>query len=234
MFLIPNDVYVRYVDYLNKRRLTFAYSRENVRWLRLYLEFCNKFPAPVQNSERIRQFIGQLRDENRSQAQLNQAAHAISLYFEMQKLFSRSHGESSEPGNLTTVPAGDTPSAQIQGSPYTSTLTRRSHYSDAGFEHKSDSPQWDEAVAALAAEIKVRHYSRKTLKTYAQWTRRFQRFLKNKPPQDLATADVRAYLTFLAVKCQVAASTQNQAFNSLLFFFRHALKRDFGELRDVP
>jgi integron integrase len=32
----------------------------------------------------------------------------------------------------------------------------------------------------------------------------------------------------------VAASTQNQAFNSLLFLFRLALKRDFGELRDVP
>ena len=36
------------------------------------------------------------------------------------------------------------------------------------------------------------------------------------------------------MKCHVAASTQNQAFNSLLFLFRHALKRDFGELRDVP
>lgn len=31
----------------------------------------------------------------------------------------------------------------------------------------------------------------------------------------------------------MAASTQNQAFNSLLFLFRHALKREFGELRDV-
>ncbi|HEY5973931.1 MAG TPA: integron integrase [Geobacteraceae bacterium] len=46
--------------------------------------------------------------------------------------------------------------------------------------------------------------------------------------------DVKDYLTFLAVKCHVAASTQNQAFNSLLFLFRHALKRDFGVLRDVP
>lgn len=36
------------------------------------------------------------------------------------------------------------------------------------------------------------------------------------------------------MKCNVAASTQNQAFNSLLFLFRHALKRDFGELREVP
>ncbi|MRR56359.1 MAG: hypothetical protein EG822_17975 [Deltaproteobacteria bacterium] len=35
----------------------------------------------------------------------------------------------------------------------------------------------------LAAEIKVRHYSRKTLKTYANWSRQFQRFLKNKSPE---------------------------------------------------
>ncbi|HMN13271.1 MAG TPA: integron integrase [Bellilinea sp.] len=89
-------------------------------------------------------------------------------------------------------------------------------------------------MAKLAAEIKVRHYSRKTLQTYAKWCRQFQRFLKNKPPVELTTADVKEYLTWLAVKCNVAASTQNQAFNSLLFLFRHALKRDFGELRDVP
>lgn len=86
----------------------------------------------------------------------------------------------------------------------------------------------------MAAEIKVRHYSRKTLRTYALWSRNFQKFLKNKPPEDLSTEDVKEYLTFLAVKCKVAASTQNQAFNSLLFFYRHGLKREFGMLRDVP
>lgn len=86
----------------------------------------------------------------------------------------------------------------------------------------------------MAAEIRVRLYSRKTLKTYAKWSRCFQRFLKNKPPEELTTDDVKAYLTFLAVTCNVAASTQNQAFNSLLFLFCHGLKREFGELRDVP
>ena len=109
-----------------------------------------------------------------------------------------------------------------------------SHYREAGYEVESNSPEWDVAIAALAAEIKVRHYSRKTLKTYAHWSRQFQRFLKNKPPADLTTEDVKEYLTFLAVNCHVAASTQNQAFNSILFLFRHALKREFGELRGVP
>jgi hypothetical protein len=110
----------------------------------------------------------------------------------------------------------------------------KDQYCPAGYEEKTDSPEWDEVLVAMAAEIKVRHYSRKTLKTYALWSRQFQRFLKNKSPQELTTADVKEYLTFLAVKCNVAASTQNQAFNSLLFLFRHGLKRDFGELRGVP
>ena len=80
----------------------------------------------------------------------------------------------------------------------------------------------------------MRHYSRKTLKTYAHWSRQFQRFLKNKPPKSLSSKDVKEYLTYLAVQCCVSASTQNQAFNALLFLFRHALKQDFGEYKDVP
>ena len=45
--------------------------------------------------------------------------------------------------------------------------------------------------------------------------------------------DVKAFLSYLAVKREVAASTQNQAFNALLFFFRHVLKKEFGEIDGV-
>jgi hypothetical protein len=40
-----------------------------------------------------------------------------------------------------------------------------------GYAVKSESPEWDASIADLAAEIKTRHYSRKTLKTYAHWSR---------------------------------------------------------------
>jgi len=63
---------------------------------------------------------------------------------------------------------------------------------------------------------------------------KFQIFLKNKPPAHLSADDVKAYLTHLAVTCNVSSSTQNQAFNALLFLFRHILKRDFGDHKDVP
>jgi integron integrase len=50
----------------------------------------------------------------------------------------------------------------------------------------------------------------------------------------LLGADVKAYLTYLAVTCKVSASTQNQAFNALLFLYRHVLKKDFGDHKDIP
>jgi integron integrase len=50
----------------------------------------------------------------------------------------------------------------------------------------------------------------------------------------VSAAEVKAYLTYLAVKCKVSASTQNQAFNALLFLFRHVLKKDFGDHQDIP
>jgi integron integrase len=50
----------------------------------------------------------------------------------------------------------------------------------------------------------------------------------------LLSADhVKAFLTFLAVTRQVSVSTQNQAFNALLFFYRHVLNKDFGKVEGV-
>lgn len=109
-----------------------------------------------------------------------------------------------------------------------------SHYNDWRSLRKSDSPDWDKVIETLAAEIKVRHYSRKTLKCYADWSRKFQGYLRNKTPDALMADDVKAYLTYLVINCRVAASAQNQAFNALLFLYRHILKKDFGEHKDIP
>jgi len=52
-------------------------------------------------------------------------------------------------------------------------------------------------------------------------------------PASLTPEEVKAFLTFLAVKKKVSASSQNQAFNALLFFFRHVLKKEFGKIEGV-
>ena len=234
MITIPNAVFDRYLAIFKKHKIALSRYADYKKWLRYYLDFCDKYEISGANSDRVRLFTEKLREKDQTETQRRQAAHAVSLYFEMQ-----SHGESAmeEPIDCKALDrrvSAEKTTATSDCSPQPVGYVRASQYSQDGYQVSSDSAEWDEILAALAAEIKVRHYSRKTLKTYAHWARKFQKFLKNKPPRELSTADVKDYLTYLAVRCHVAASTQNQAFNSLLFLFRHALKREFGELRGVP
>ena len=82
--------------------------------------------------------------------------------------------------------------------------------------------------------LKLRHYSPKTLRSYRGWARQFQNFTMSKDPRLLSSSDVKDFLTFLAVKRKVSASSQNQAFNALLFLFRHIIKKEFGDMKDIP
>ncbi len=75
---------------------------------------------------------------------------------------------------------------------------------------------WVDELAKLREEIRVRHYSPKTLSSYYGWARKFQTFVRSKSPALLDSDDVKRYLTWLAMERDVAASTQNQAFNALL------------------
>ncbi len=49
----------------------------------------------------------------------------------------------------------------------------------------------------------------------------------------MSMEDVKDFLSFLAVEKKVAASSQNQAFNALLFLFRHVLEKEFGQVEGV-
>jgi integron integrase len=80
-------------------------------------------------------------------------------------------------------------------------------------------------------ELEVRHYARRTVATYEQWLRRFLRFHGLRLPKEIS-AEVKAFLTHLAVDLQVSASTQNQALSALLFLYRELLERDL-ELEGV-
>jgi integron integrase len=239
MIHIPNSVFVQYEIALNNREIPSSHYADYKKWLRYYLDFCVKHVTTDDKSERKQLFLRKLGEKKQTNEQMKQAAHAVSLYFEMQRL-QAPQGTTVEESVRQQSPVPSPPQAAydpISPAPKQQPsyrTQRQSQYSVAGYEEKSDSLEWDAVLVALAGEIKVRHYSRNTLKTYAHWSRQFQRFLKNKPPQELSTVDVKEYLTYLAVKCKVSASTQNQAFNSLLFLFRYALKREFGILKDVP
>jgi len=219
MISIPDDILTRFEAALKRRSVPDSCHKDYKKWLRYYLDFCGKYPLPDSKSERVKLFIDKLRQKKQTPKQQGQAAHAVSLLFEIQT--------KKDIASAPPMPQ------QTASSPKPSPRKQWRQWED-GYAVTSASPEWDKLISDLAAEIKTRHYSRKTLKTYALWARQYQRFLRDKPPSDLSSTDVKEYLTYLAVKCHVAASTQNQAFNALLFLFRHVLKKDYGDMRDVP
>jgi len=71
---------------------------------------------------------------------------------------------------------------------------------------------------------RFRHLSLRTEATYRNWIKRFILFHGKRHPRELDADAVRSFLTHLAVNEHVAASTQNQAFNALLFLYRQVLQ----------
>lgn len=81
--------------------------------------------------------------------------------------------------------------------------------------------------------IRLKQLSLNTEKAYLSWLRSFFHFQKGRSVGNLRSIHVKRYLTYLAAERRISAATQNQAFNALLFFYRHILNQEIGDLGDV-
>ncbi len=96
-------------------------------------------------------------------------------------------------------------------------------------EQKRRSPFLEEVRAA----VRLRHYSIRTEKTYLDWIVRYIRFHGKRHPRELGEAHVAEFLSHLAVRRRVTASTQNQALSALAFMYRFVLDRPLGEIPGI-
>ncbi|GIV83778.1 MAG: integron integrase [Candidatus Roseilinea sp.] len=80
--------------------------------------------------------------------------------------------------------------------------------------------------------IRLKHYSYRTEESYVLWIKRFILFHDKRHPNDMGRPEIEAFLTHLATRERVAASTQNQALAALLFLYRNVLHRDDPALFD--
>ena len=71
--------------------------------------------------------------------------------------------------------------------------------------------------------IRMKHYSIRTEQAYASWIKRFILFHNKKHPKDMGKQEIESFLTHLALDLNVASSTQNQAFNAILFLYNQVL-----------
>ena len=81
--------------------------------------------------------------------------------------------------------------------------------------------------------LRTKHYSLNTEKSYINWIKRFILFHNKRHPKEMGEKEINEFLTHLAVKEKVSASTQNQALCAIIFLYKQVLKIDIGELGNV-
>jgi integron integrase len=206
MIQIPPLVLQRFNSELGARSVPIKFHPHYRKWLRYYLDFCHKYHFDPVTKETLPSFIQKLQEKKQGIPLQKQANAALDLYYSF--------------SSLDTKP---------QNSPHKAVPSNSDNK-----ELKQKNTDWTSIFAKLKDEITIRHYSPRTLKTYSGWARQFQAFVKSKDHRLLSADDVKAFLTFLAVDRKVSASSQNQAFNALLFLFKHILQAEFGEIKDIP
>jgi len=85
----------------------------------------------------------------------------------------------------------------------------------------------------LASAMSLRHCSPRTHEAYAHWIKQFVFFHNKRHPREMGEKEIRSFLSHLAEQRHVSASTQNQAFNALLFLYKHVLNKPLGRIAEV-
>ncbi len=78
---------------------------------------------------------------------------------------------------------------------------------------------------SIANYMAVRHYSKRTIKSYLYWIKYFIIFHKKRHPTEMAEPEVEQFLTYLAVDRKVSKSTQRIALNALVFLYKKFLNQ---------
>ncbi len=74
--------------------------------------------------------------------------------------------------------------------------------------------------------IRFKHYSIRTEQACVQWIKSYTFFHQKKHPRDMEAEEIQTFLTHLA------ASTQNQALNALVFLYRQVLRLPAGDFSE--
>ena len=107
---------------------------------------------------------------------------------------------------------------------------KNTEHSKAGLE---ESAQWKSVAEEMHKILRLLHRSYRTEQAYIGWVRQLYRFTKRRSPYSLESKDVKDFMTYLAVERNVAISTQNQAFNSILFLFRYVLDKKIDDISEA-
>lgn len=186
-------------------------------WARQFVEYQPEKKLKERSGRDVEAFLRSLADRGDLQGwQVKQAEHALRILYES---FLPHYQPSQTAARSSTADGREA-----------ATAARTKVFRDRVVPGEADRRQ-GAVLDALRGELRSRHYSYKTEQAYLDWVRRYLAFHGYADPLELkAEVAIRDYLQYLAEQRYVAASTQNQALNALIFLYRQALHVAVGEM----
>jgi hypothetical protein len=162
MIKIPEGLQKKYSVLLTNSAVAPDHYKHFRKWLRYYLDFCQKYQHPYADENSLLLFLDKLQQKNQPADQCVQAQKAVRLYYS---------GLDRE---------NDPQTGMVQNS-----------VAEAGrsFDIEQPTSPWSGAMESLKNEISVRHYSQKTWKAYSLWAQKLRYYVKEKPPDTVNTDD---------------------------------------------
>jgi len=89
--------------------------------------------------------------------------------------------------------------------------------------------RYPQHIQNLIKQLRLKHYSIRTEQSYVGWLLRFIRFHDSADPVQLGEAEIAQFLEYMVIKRRVSSSTQKQALNAIVFFFKSVLERELRQ-----
>ena len=190
-----------------------------VRWVKDFDNFLKGKPLKDRSRKDIEAFLSNLGNRRGiADWQVRQAEQALRILYE---IFLPQYAPE---GQIAAAPDGKHPAQEANA--------KMDRFRDRVIPGEVER-QFPKLLEAVKTEVRNRHFSYRTETTYLDWVRRFIAFYDYANPRELDTpTSVKTYLDYLAVEREVAASTQNQALNALVFFYGQVLQKPIGEIEE--
>jgi integron integrase len=181
-----------------------------MRWTERFVNFAGQPGSPKSIADCRKQFLAEVAStQSATPWLLQEIEEAIRLFVSL-----------AEPAELSVL-------LQRQSSPHEPERPRTPS------PHPISQGRPVKLIDQIRGVIRAKHYSRRTEEAYIHWARQFILFHDKRHPLEMGEIEVASFLEHLAVNKAVAASTQNQALNALVFLYATVLQKPFGKLGKI-
>jgi integron integrase len=210
------------------------------KWLEEYYRFCGMRGLPVRDEGNLALYLDGMVKQGRAGFQVSQARAAVLLQWETvdrdaelgQGMVRATPERPAAKLGITSPPAA-IPGREEGGSADDAGRGETETGIDGDSNREEMTDEWIHVIRRVEEEVRLRHYSPRTLKAYRHWARAFAQACAGIPPGAVEEVQARRFLAGLAAR-GVSAATQNQAFSAVQFLFANVWRRSFEGLAATP